>query len=181
MSKKPVLGILGFSDGDPEVHEQLKGIVQAQVDAIVEALQADGRVEVVAAPALVNSVESAKRLSSDLAAKGVDGTIFSYGVFAFPNFSAIAAQNGKGPFLLAANLNPDWPGMVSMLAAGGALHHLGIEHFRVAGDVKTSQVLEQIVTFAKCAKAVSSLNGMKYGLFGGRSLGMYSSTVSMQD
>lgn len=181
MSKKPVLGILGFSDGDPEVHEQLKGIVQAQVDAIVEALQADGRVEVVAAPALVNSVESAKRLSSDLAGKGVDGTIFSYGVFAFPNFSAIAAQNGKGPFLLAANLNPDWPGMVSMLAAGGALHHLGIEHFRVAGDVKTSQVLEQIVTFAKCAKAVSSLNGMKYGLFGGRSLGMYSSTVSMQD
>lgn len=181
MSKKPVLGILGFSDGDPEVHEQLKGIVQAQVDAIVEALQADGRVEVVVAPALVNSVESAKRLSSDLAAKGVDGTIFSYGVFAFPNFSAIAAQNGKGPFLLAANLNPDWPGMVSMLAAGGALHHLGIEHFRVAGDVKTSQVLEQIVTFAKCAKAVSSLNGMKYGLFGGRSLGMYSSTVSMQD
>lgn len=181
MSKKPVLGILGFSDGDPEVHEQLKGIVQAQVDAIVEALQADGRVEVVAAPALVNSVESAKRLSNDLAAKGVDGTIFSYGVFAFPNFSAIAAQNGKGPFLLAANLNPDWPGMVSMLAAGGALHHLGIEHFRVAGDVKTSQVLEQIVTFAKCAKAVSSLNGMKYGLFGGRSLGMYSSTVSMQD
>lgn len=181
MSKKPVLGILGFSDGDPEVHEQLKGIVQAQVDAIVEALQADGRVEVVAAPALVNSVESAKRLSSDLAAKGVDGTIFSYGVFAFPNLSAIAAQNGKGPFLLAANLNPDWPGMVSMLAAGGALHHLGIEHFRVAGDVKTSRVLEQIVTFAKCAKAVSSLNGMKYGLFGGRSLGMYSSTVSMQD
>ena len=34
MSKKPILGILGFSDGDPEVHEQLKDIVQAQVDAI---------------------------------------------------------------------------------------------------------------------------------------------------
>ena len=39
MGKKPVLGILGFSDGDPEVHEQLKDIVQAQVDAIVQALR----------------------------------------------------------------------------------------------------------------------------------------------
>lgn len=181
MSRKPVLGILGFSDGDPEVHKQLQGIVQAQVDAIVDALKADGRVDVIVAEAQVNSVQSAKELAEEMKRKNVDATLFSYGVFAFPNFSAIAAQNGKGPFLLAANLNPDWPGMVAMLAAGGALHHLGIEHFRVAGDVRQPDVLEQIVTFARCAMVVNSLNGMKYGLFGGRSLGMYSSTVSMQD
>ena len=181
MGRKPVLGILGFSDGDPEVHEQLKGIVQAQVDAIVSALRADGRVEVIEAPELVNSVAKAKSLAEGLKEQGVDATLFSHGVFAFPHFSAVAAQNGKGPFLIAANLNPDWPGMVSMLAAGGALHHLGIEHFRVAGDVREPQVLEKIVTFARCAMVVNSLNGMKYGLFGGRSLGMYSSTVSMQD
>ena len=51
----------------------------------------------------------------------------------------------------------------------------------MAGDVKEKDVLEKIVTFAKCAKVVSRLNGQKYGLIGGRSLGMYSSTVSMQD
>ncbi len=61
--KKPVLGILGFSDGDPEVHEQLKDIVQAQVDAIVQALREDGRVEVLTAKRLVNSVESARSLA----------------------------------------------------------------------------------------------------------------------
>lgn len=71
--------------------------------------------------------------------------------------------------------------MVSMLAAGGGLDHEGIEHFRVAGDVNEKEVLEKIVTFAKCAKVVSSLSGQKYGLIGGRSLGMYSTTVSMQD
>ena len=38
MEKKPVLGIIGLSDGDQEVHAQLKDIVQAQVDAIVKAL-----------------------------------------------------------------------------------------------------------------------------------------------
>ncbi len=180
-NKKPLIGLIGFSDGDPEVHEQLKDVVQKQVDVIYEELTKSGEVDVIVADSLVNSVESAKRLAEDLKCKGVDGTIFSYGVFAFPNFSAIAAKNGKGPFLLAANLNPDWPGMVSMLAAGGALSHIGIDHFRVAGDVRETEVLNKIIDFAKCSKVVSRLNGMKYGLIGGRSLGMYSATVDMQD
>ena len=60
MSKKPVLGIVGLSDGDLEVHEQLKGVVQEQVDAIAAALRASGQVEVIEAKRLVNSVRSAK-------------------------------------------------------------------------------------------------------------------------
>jgi len=181
MIRKPLLGLIGFSDGDPDVHEQLKDVVQKQVDVIAEELRKDGRVDVIVADRLVNSVITAKEEAEKLKSKGVDGTIFSYGVFAFPNFSAIAAQNGKGPFLLAANLNPDWPGMVAMLAAGGALHHLGINHYRAAGDFRDPAVLQKIVTFGKCAMVVSRLNGQKYGLIGGRSLGMYSATVSMQD
>ena len=154
---KPVLGILGFSDGDPAAHKMLAPIVQAQIDAIVDALTADGRVEVVVAEDIVHSDKTAKAYAEDLKAKGVDATVFAYGVFAFPVFSVIAARYGKGPFLLAAPFNPDWPGMVSMLAAGGGLDHEGIDHFRVAGDVKEKAVLEKIVTFAKCAKVVSRL------------------------
>ena len=181
MIRKPRLGILGFSDGEPEVHEQLKGFVQTTLDGIADALEKSGEVEVVKGDRLVNSVELAKEEALKMVAKNLDGTIFSYGVFSFPNFSAIAAKNGKGPFLLAANLLPDWPGMVAMLASGGALHHLGIEHFRVAGDINRKEVLEKYLTFARCARVVSSLNGQKYGMIGGRSLGMYSAVVSMQD
>lgn len=179
MLRKPLIGIIGVSDGDPEVHETLKGVVQKQVDIIVSALQKDGRVDVLVADTLVNSVESAKQQAERLKSSGVDGTLISHGVFAFPNFSAVIAKNGKGPFLLCANLFPDWPGMVSMLAAGGALDHLGIPHFRAAGDFNDPAVLEKIVRFARCAYVVSALNGQKYGLIGGRSLGMYSATVSM--
>lgn len=60
MQKKPVLGIVGLSDGDKEVHEQLKEIVQAQVDAIVQALRDSGEVEVIEARELVSSVKAAK-------------------------------------------------------------------------------------------------------------------------
>ena len=31
---KPVIGVLGFSDGDKAAHEKLKQIDQSQVDAI---------------------------------------------------------------------------------------------------------------------------------------------------
>lgn len=178
--RKAKIGVLGLSDGEPEVHEQLKGFVQKQMDTIVQALQATGEVEVVPGRNLVHSAAAARQESLRLVGENVDGTIFSYGVFAFPNFSAIAAQSGKGPFLLAANLNPDWPGMVAMLAAGGALHHLGIEHFRVTGDVRDEKVLAKYLHFARCARVASGLKGQKYGLIGGRSLGMYSATVSMQ-
>ena len=180
-SKKPLLGIMGLSDGDPVVHEKSKDVVQHQLDVIKAALEKDGRVDVVVADNLVTSVASAKEEAEKLKAKGVDGTIFSYGVFAWPNFSAVAAKYGQGPFLLAAQLNPDWPGMVAMLAAGGALNQQGIAHFRAYGDFNDPEVLGRIITFAKCAHVVTSLNGQKYGLIGGRSLGMYSATVDMQD
>lgn len=180
--KKMRIGLLGFSDGEPEVHEQLKDIVQKQVDTIEKALKDTGLVEVVVGERLVNSVESAKNESLRMVAEDVDGTIFSYGVFSFPNFTAIAGKFGKGPYLLAANLNPDWPGMVAMLASGGALHQLGIEHFRVSGDVANDEsVLEEVLDFCRCAHVVSGLKGQKYGLVGGRSLGMFSATISMQD
>lgn len=181
MKRKPILGIIGVSDGNLEVHETLKDIVQAQVTTIIEELKKDGRIDVIEADCLVNSVQSAKEQAELLVQKGVDGTIISHGVFAFPNFSAIIAKFGKGPFMLCANLNPDWPGMVSMLAAGGALDHLGIEHFRAAGDFRDPKILGKIVDFAVCASVVNGLKGEKYGLIGGRSLGMYSATVNMQD
>ena len=103
--------------------------VQHQVDVIRAALEKDGRVDVVVADNLVTSVASARAEAEKLKAKGVDGTIFSYGVFAWPNFSAVAAKYGQGPYLLAAQLNPDWPGMVAMLAAGGAPEPAGDHPF----------------------------------------------------
>ena len=95
MNKKPLIGIIGFSDGDPEVHEQLKDIVQAQVDVIESELKKDGRIDVIVADCPVASVDAAKEEAEKLRAKGVDGTIFSYVVFSYPNFSAIATKSAS--------------------------------------------------------------------------------------
>jgi L-fucose isomerase len=87
MSRNPLLGLIGFSDGDLDVHKQLKDIAQVQVD-------------IIAADNLVASASSAKKEAEKFKAKGVNGTIFSCGFFAFSIFSALAAKNGQGPFLL---------------------------------------------------------------------------------
>lgn len=178
----PRIGIIGFSDGEPEVHEELKDIVQAQVTAIVDAVQKNDSFEICEASTLVASSATARSAALEMVKLGVDGVIFSFGVFSFPNFSAIAAKALAGiPILLVANLNPDWPGMVSMLASGGALNQLGIRHYRVAGNIYEKETMDKVQMFAKCAHAVGSIKGSTYGLVGGRSLGMYSATVSMQD
>ncbi|HML30584.1 MAG TPA: L-fucose/L-arabinose isomerase family protein [Hyphomicrobium sp.] len=181
MVSRPKIGIIGFSDGEPAVHEELKAIVQRQVDSIVSEIYSLDVMDLVVASTLVNSPATAKNMALEMISEGADGVIFSYGVFSFPNFSAIAAKFLNMPCLLMANLNPDWPGMVSMLASGGALNQLGIQHFRAAGDIRDPEVRDKVVSFARCAHVVGKLRGSTYGLVGGRSLGMYSATVSMQD
>ncbi len=114
MGGRPKIGIIGFADGEPAVHEQLKDIVQKQVDLIVAEVRAIDTLDIVVASTLVNSISTAKAMALEMVSQGVDGVIFSYGVFSFPNFSVAAAQFVKLPCLLMANLNPEWPGMVSM-------------------------------------------------------------------
>src|SRR3972149_4243040 len=69
MGRKPIIGVLGFSDGEPEVHEQLKGFVQNQVDALVNALLATAKVEVVVGDRLINSVVTAKEEALKMVSK----------------------------------------------------------------------------------------------------------------
>ena len=95
MLRKPILGLIGLSDGDPVVHEKCKNVVQNQLDVIVAALEKEGSIEVKVADRLVTSVASAKEEAEKLKAQGVDGTVLSYGVFAWPNFSATVAKFGQ--------------------------------------------------------------------------------------
>ena len=42
MTSKMKIGILGLSDGEPEVHEQLKEVAQTQLDSISSVLKNTG-------------------------------------------------------------------------------------------------------------------------------------------
>ena len=67
--------------------------------------------------------------------------------------------------------------MVGMLATGGGLDQAGFRHKRLMGNLEDPTIKKQIITFIRAAYARETLRGQRFGLFGGRSLGMVTATA----
>ncbi|MBI2914730.1 MAG: L-fucose/L-arabinose isomerase family protein [Firmicutes bacterium] len=174
---KSKIGILTFSDGRERVHQTLLGENRRLLDGVIGALQASHEVDVVSGDEIIHTPDQARNQARKMIAEGVHGTIFNYSIWSFPHLSAIAANIAKGPILLLSNLNPGFPGLVGMLAAGGSLDQIGIENSRVWGDIQDDGVMRRVLAFCRAARAVSMLKGQTYGLIGGRSMGMYTAVA----
>lgn len=166
------VGIITFSDGRDFVHQGIASFV-ADVEArIVRACETSGY-EVVRGTEPVTSNEVAVREARRLAAQRPDLTVFNYPVWAFPHFSVHAARATAGPLALFSNIDPTYPGMVAMLAAGGSLDQLGRQHERLWGDIEDEAVATRLRQVVRAGHAVRSLEGATFGRIGGRSMGMY--------
>src|ERR671918_195751 len=91
--------------------------------------------EVVRADQVVWTNESATAEAQRVADRRPDLTIFNIPVWAFPHFSMLAARATPGPILLFSNVNPQYPGMVGMLAAAGGLDQIGRRYGRAWGSI----------------------------------------------
>ncbi len=168
----PRVGILSFSDGRGFVHQGIAGFVGDVEERIAAACTASGY-EVVRGTEPITSNEVAVREARRVASFRPDLTVFNYPVWAFPHFSVHAARATAGPLLLFSNIDPTYPGMVSLLAAGGSLDQIGRHHERLWGDVGDEAVAQRLGQLVRAAHAVRSLEGCTFGRIGGRSMGMY--------
>lgn len=171
--EKARIGILTFSDGREFVHRELLPMNQRFLDYVCSALEETGEVEVVPGEEIIWKPEIALKEAKRMLALDVDGIIFNFSIWSFPHLAVISAQNARPPYLLLSNINPQYPGLVGMLASAGSLEQLGIPHVRVFGDIRNPEVLRSVLAFCRAAKVVHRLRGQTYGLFGGRSMGMY--------
>jgi L-fucose isomerase len=89
-----------------------------------------------------------------------------------------AARELPGPLLLFSNIDPQYPGMVGMLAAAGALDQIGRTYARVWGDIAEPSVIERIHEQIRAGEAVRSLRGSTFGRIGGRPMGMYTAVAN---
>ncbi|SEF26338.1 L-fucose isomerase, first N-terminal domain [Amycolatopsis pretoriensis] len=126
------IGVLSPSNGRDYVHSGIAGFVRENEDRLVAALVAEGH-DVVRASAPISAGTLATSSERELEAAGVDLTVLHYCVWAFPHFTMLAAGALTGPLVLVATLDPVQPGMVGMLAAGGALDQIGRRHTRLWG------------------------------------------------
>lgn len=117
------VALLTMSDGRDFVARDLTGFWREAEDAVAAALAAAGhQVERGGEP--VSTSDVATSCARRLAATQPDLTIFHYPVWAFPHFTMLAASATSGPLLLLGSIDPAYPGMVGMLAAGGAAQFL---------------------------------------------------------
>jgi L-fucose isomerase len=174
------VGILTFSDGRPVVHRDIEAFGQDVERQVVAALEASGH-EVIRASSLIWTNDLAVSEARRVAAQRPDLTIFNIPVWAFPHFSMIAANATPGPLLLFSNVDPQYPGMVGMLAASGGLDEIGRVYGRAWGDISDPAVLSRLETHIRAASAVRSLDGLTFGRIGGRPMGMYTAVANTDE
>ncbi|MEW6226543.1 MAG: L-fucose/L-arabinose isomerase family protein [Bacillota bacterium] len=171
------IGVVAVSDSRSDARDVLDSVNRDYLERTVRGLEATGLIEPVVVTDPVYSSRQAVEEARRLASSKIDGTIINFATWSFPSLAAIIAQNGKGPFLLFSNLNPQYPGLVAMLASGGALEQIGIKHQRIWGEIQEPRVIRKVISFCRAARVVNTLRGQVCGLIGGRSMGMYTATV----
>ncbi|MGH8794080.1 MAG: L-fucose/L-arabinose isomerase family protein [Stackebrandtia sp.] len=171
------IGVISVSDGRSYVQEGIADFTAGYEDRLAAALEAAGH-EVVRGEEQLTSNAVAVSTARKVAAAGVDLTILHYAVWAFPHFTMLAADALPGPLLLLSTIDPVQPGMVGMLAAGGALDQIGRRHTRLWGDPDDAALIEAIGTRAAAAAATGALRGSTFGRIGGRPMGMYTAVAN---
>jgi L-fucose isomerase, first N-terminal domain len=171
------VAVLTMSDGRDFVARDLTGYCREAEDAVAATLVAAGhQVERGGEPVSTSDVatSSARRL----AASQPDLTIFHYPVWAFPHFTMLAASATSRLLLLLGSIDPVYPGMVGMLAAGGALDQIGRTHVRAWGSITDPDALRRVLGYVSAGHAVSQLRGSTFGRIGGRPMGMYTAVAN---
>ena len=166
------VGLLTVSDGRASVHRDVGGFAAAVEGRIAAVLEQAGHTALRAAE-VVWTNELAVSEARRIAGGHPDLTIVNVPVWAFPHFTMRAVRELSGPLLLFSNVDPQYPGMVGMLAAAGALDQIGRVHGRAWGDVGDSAVRGTIDRHVRAAAASQGLTGLTFGRIGGRSMGMY--------
>ncbi|MGW8374339.1 L-fucose/L-arabinose isomerase family protein [Streptomyces sp. ODS28] len=171
------IGLLPVSDGRDYVQRDVREHVDRSAARLAAVLRDAGH-EVITAPEQITSNTLATSQARRIAEHHPDITVLHHSVWTFPHFTALAADATPGPLLLVATIDPQYPGMVGMLAGGGALDQLGRTHARAWGDLDDPAVRERILTHVRAGAAVQGLRGQTFGRIGGRPMGMYTATAN---
>jgi len=171
MVHKTKVGILTFGDGREFLQKPLTPVNEKFLAEIKGRLEGDG-FEVVTGDEVVWQNEIAAREGRKMSAAGVSCVIFNFSVWAWPQYSRVAAQFCPKPLLLFANFNPQYPGLVGMLANAGSLDQTGVKFFKTFGDINDEKTYKQVKSRILAISALNRLKGMTFALIGGRSLGI---------
>lgn len=170
------VGLLDFGDGRDFLSQPLAPVQRQLRDALAARLRDDG-IEVVLGDEVIRRNDIAVRNGKAMAAADVDAVIFNFTVWAWPQYARVAAQFCPQPIAMFASINPQYPGLVGMLANAGSLDQAGIRFTKTFGNLEDPQVYATLTTRLRAVAAARRLRGLTYALIGGRSLGIDTTVI----
>lgn len=135
--------------------------------------------DVVRIPELINNAEIAEEKIKYLIDKKIDCFIIMIGAWPSPALAVdmIDRLNRRIPIVLWAFPDDTILSLVPTCQFHGAFDDMGIEHEFIYSEPEDKKFIEKIKTIANAARVVNGLNGMNFGLFGGRYMHMYTGTA----
>jgi L-fucose isomerase len=183
MASKPFrVGLLSFSDGRKRVHETLAGAIRRHAGILADAIAKDPLLEAVPASDIVHSAAKARSMAAEMRGAAIEAAVFNIPVFAFPNFSLIAARLLDMPVLLSSAKDATLPGLGGIMAAHGGMAQIGLKSAKIWGNpLEEPKLQETLSAFCRASGVIERLKGSVFGLIGGRSIGMNTGAVSPQE
>jgi L-fucose isomerase len=177
LNPRPIrVGLLDFGDGRSFLQKPLEPVNREFRDKLAARLTADG-FDVVAGDEVIWQNDIAVRNGRRMAAENVDVVIFNFSVWAWPQYARVAGQFCPQPIVMFSTVNPQYPGLVGMLANAGSLTQAGIRHTKTFGDVDDPEVYAGLRSQLLAVAAARRLKGLTYCLIGGRSLGIDTTVI----
>lgn len=105
--------------------------------------------------------------------KGADCICYVVGTWIHSPQVVSAALEVNIPTILLALKQKEIFSLVGAACARGSLDEIGLPHLFVYGEPDSPEMIDNIAKYARAAATVKKLKGKKYGLVGGRSMGMY--------
>ena len=133
--RKVRVGVLDFGDGRHFLQAPLEPINRAVPRAARRSGSRRSGFEVVVGDDVIWQNDIAVRNGRRMAAEGVDAVVFNFSVWAWPQYARVAAQFCPQPIVMFSNVNPQYPGLVGMLANSGSLDQAGIPFTKSFGDI----------------------------------------------
>jgi len=178
--ERPKVGLLAFGDPRDEVYERAPEVWRQVVgiyDNVARILEEKCGFEVLRAKEVVRSKKSAFESAAELIWRGAECLILLIPAWTFPVLPLYSAKKAKEcniPVLIYGDYM-----LSGLLATSGALKQVGIMHKFVWGKLTDEKIVREINSFVRAASTALRLRGLTYGVFGGRSLGIYTATADL--
>lgn len=161
--------LVHLADGRSDYYARREPLIREEIKSI-DWLR-NSNLEIIESP-ILHSVEEIRTFTDSVRCSGGQSIIVHIPIWANPIFTIMLHNMIDLPILLLGNDRPETSSIVGLLGAGGALDQIGVDHHRVF-ECNTEESKKEVLAFVRATAAIKLLRGQTLGLFGGRSLGIF--------